>query len=98
MQNEHLREAATKNQERRTKNEEPAHPAYCFILTSAFGGAPIRQFENSSIRKLLDPKPLVHEALQAGLVKDVVSEFLVGKHGERGAFGVGHHLGSFLHR
>ena len=35
--------------------------------------------------------------LQPRLVEDVVGELLVGEHGQRGAFGVGHQFGGLLH-
>jgi hypothetical protein len=43
--------------------------------------------------RLLQVVALPHEPLQAGLVDDVVGEFLIGEHGQGGAFGVGHQLG-----
>ena len=42
---------------------------------------------------LLQPKPFLHQPLQAGFVEEVVGEFFVGEHGEGGAFGSG---GEFL--
>lgn len=43
-------------------------------------------------------KPLIHQSLQPGFVEDVVSEFFVGEHGQRGTFSARNQLRSFFDR
>jgi hypothetical protein len=45
---------------------------------------------------LLQAETLVHQSLETGLVQDIVSEFFVRKHRQRGPLGAGHELGSFF--
>jgi hypothetical protein len=45
--------------------------------------------ESPSNIALLEPEAFLHEALQAGLIQQVVGEFFVGEHGESGALGSG---------
>ena len=42
--------------------------------------------------------PFAHQALQARAIEDVVGEFFVGEHSQRGALGSGDQFGSFLYR
>jgi hypothetical protein len=50
----------------------------------------------TTITLLLQAKAFAHEALEAGFVEEVVGEFLVGEHGEGGAFGAGGEFGGFF--
>src|SRR5579862_1194932 len=45
----------------------------------------------------LQAKAFVDQALQAGLVEEIVGEFLVGEHGESCALGAGCEFGGFFH-
>jgi hypothetical protein len=48
--------------------------------------------------RLLQTKSFLHQPLQAGLVEDVISEFFIRKHGQRGALGSRNQLRGFLDR
>lgn len=48
------------------------------------------------LMRLLQVETFLHEPLQAGFVEDVVSEFLVGEHGQGSALGSGHQFRSFF--
>lgn len=58
----------------------------------------IYEMEASFDRTLLQMESFAHQALQAGFIDNVVSEFFVGKHGEGGTFGSGHQFRSFFDR
>ena len=78
----------------------PWHPSH--VLTPSrkleyFRWAPITGHQ-PRITVLLQPEPLVHHALQPGLVEDVKREFFPGKHGQSGAPRTRSHFGSFFHR
>ena len=45
----------------------------------------------------LDPEAFPHDALQAGLVKQIVGQFFIGEHGEGGALGAGSEFGGLFY-
>ncbi len=52
----------------------------------------------AKVSRLLNAIALAHEPLQPRLVDDVVSQFFIGKHGQRGLFAVGYQLRGLVYR